>query len=70
MGLAAQRNQLLEDLLLAGTSGGFVYIATVGVLPLIATSTGGGVAQVALEVTAFAAGVGCMVAVANFEGHS
>jgi hypothetical protein len=35
LGLSAQRNETMERLMLAMTSGGFLYIATVSILPIV-----------------------------------
>ena len=55
--------------MLAITAGGFVYVATVSVLPLVVTESTGGLLQAGLEAAAFATGVAFMVAVAQLEAH-
>ena len=49
VGLFARRHQLIEDYFLAVTAGGFVYIATVNILPAIAQSADS-FFQIAMEV--------------------
>eukprot|EP01038_Epipyxis_sp_PR26KG_P010591 gene10591-14228_t len=66
VGSFAIHNQMLQDLLLALTSGGFLYIATVSVLPSIA-SCPSTIIQIILESISFVAGVGMMVVVALYE---
>lgn len=66
VGLQATRNKGLEELLLAFTSGGFVYLATVSMLPEIVNSYSTKT-QLAAEMVCFMAGVGMMVAVALYE---
>jgi len=67
VGLYAQRNKSAEDLLLAFTSGGFLYIATVAMLPSIVTDKSSPLAQTVLEISGFSLGVGMMLLVALFE---
>lgn len=72
VGLMAYRNPTLEAMLLALTAGGFVYIATVTVLPELLASPMKGtnaVAQTLAEGLCFSAGVGLMVLVAIGEEH-
>lgn len=66
LGLFSGINDQLERFLLASTCGGFVYVATVGVLPSI-NSGNKGLGQILLESLGFVIGVGLMVLVAMFE---
>jgi len=66
LGLFSGINEEVEKFLLATTCGGFVYVATVSVLPSISTESKG-VGQIILESLGFAVGVGLMVLVAVFE---
>lgn len=66
VGLLAQRSEVLEELLLAFTAGGFLYLATVNMLPAI-VRTPSSALQCALEAVCFAVGVGMMVAVTFLE---
>jgi zinc transporter 7 len=70
VGLLAGRHEQAEQVLLAATAGGFLYIAATSIMPVVVKGShngAGGVAQVVLEGLAFAAGVGFMVAVALLE---
>ena len=69
VGLLAGRHEHAEQALLAGTAGGFLYLAATSIMPVVVKGVdgAGGVAQVVLEGLAFAAGVGFMVAVALLE---
>jgi zinc transporter ZupT len=79
VGLYAERNEYAEMVMLAMTSGGFLYIATVNILPIVVRGSDGGsdrgsgsgtsVLQVCLEGVSFVVGVGFMVAVALLETH-
>lgn len=66
VGLFASRHQLVEDYFLAVTAGGFIYIATVNILPSISESADS-ILQIAMEVLCFSVGVSFMVMVAYFE---
>lgn len=66
VGLQAQRNQIVEDLLLAFTSGGFLFLATVTMLPSIVQKTSP-VSQIIAEAFSFILGITMMVVVAMFE---
>jgi zinc transporter 7 len=66
VGLLAERHPVFEDLLLAFTSGGFVYIATIGALPKIVEEESS-IVQLIGEVLMFVAGVGLMVLVTFLE---
>jgi zinc transporter 7 len=66
VGLLARRSEVLEELLLAFTAGGFLYLATVNMLPSI-VHTKSSLRQCLLEALCFAAGVGLMVAVTFLE---
>ena len=65
-GLYAQKNETLEKILLATTSGGFLYIATVGILPSVINEKSS-LVQISLECVGFSLGIGFMVAVAYLE---
>ena len=54
-------------LLLNFTAGGFIYVATVSVIPCLLTETSLG--RTIAEVGAFSLGVGAMVLVTLLEGH-
>ena len=66
VGLLAQRSQVAEELLLAFTAGGFLYLATVNMLPAIVRAPSSGL-QTALELVCFMLGIGMMVVVALYE---
>lgn len=66
MGLLAQRNEVLEQLMLAFSAGGFLYISTVNILPEIVNEKSSS-KQVICEFIAFALGIAMMVLVALFE---
>jgi zinc transporter 7 len=66
--LLAEQNKVAEDLMLAFTSGGFLYIATVTVIPNI-SSCESSLSQIFAEMVAFVAGIGMMVAVTLLEEH-
>ena len=70
VGLFAERNKLLEELLLSFTAGGFLYIGTCGILPTVVKDESNSLSQIFLELIAFVLGVLMMVAVALLEGHS
>jgi hypothetical protein len=62
-----------DEYLIAATSGGFLYVATVSLIPTILGGQqqqcrGGQVLQIVLEAGAFALGVAMMVAVSVLEG--
>jgi solute carrier family 39 (zinc transporter), member 7 len=65
-GLLAMNNETLETLLLSITSGGFIYVATVSVLPEVVHTKSSGRQSIA-EVVCFLLGVGLMVLVAILE---
>ena len=66
LGLYAQKNEFLEKILLATTSGGFLYIATVGILPAVINRKST-LIQIFLECVGFSLGVGFMIVVACLE---
>lgn len=66
LGLLALRNETVETLLLASTAGGFLYVATVSVLPEVTQSKSTG-SQLLAEMFFFCAGVGLMVAMVALE---
>lgn len=75
VGLCAQRNETFEKSLLAFTCGGFLYVATVGIIPMMSIERAekdelfkaARCTQLALEAIGFCLGVSMMVAVAFFE---
>ena len=69
VGLMVERNRVAEDILLSVTSGGFVYIACVGMLPKLLSSSHSSGWQIVLEGIAFLLGVSLMVVVLLFEQH-
>jgi zinc transporter ZupT len=60
------KNECSENILMAITAGGFMYIATVNTLPTV-TQEKSGLLQIILEVMCFVSGVGFMVLVAILE---
>lgn len=65
------QNEEAQDLLIAATSGGFVYIATIGVLAdVMARNKQPSLKEIVLETFFFLLGVGLMVAVALTEVHA
>ena len=66
VGLLARRSEVAEELLLAFTAGGFLYLSTVNMLPGI-VRTKSGLLQCALEVLCFVLGVVMMVLVTYME---
>lgn len=63
-------NKFLEELLIAGTSGGFIYIATLGALATVMSSKKRvTLGQTLIEVLLICLGVALMVAVALSEEH-
>ena len=66
VGLLADRNQVFEDLLLAMTAGGFVYIATVSSVPMILKEKSSLMEIVGLCVM-FGLGIAMMILVTYFE---
>jgi zinc transporter 7 len=69
IGVISGGNEYLEQVLLAATAGGFVYVACVTILPELLSSAGPGLLSVVAEISFMMAGIGIMVAVANLE-HS
>jgi zinc transporter ZupT len=72
VGYLGRRNEQAEDFLMSLTAGGFLYIATVTIIPSILqsaahTQVSVALCQIGLEAAAFCAGVGFMIAVAFFE---
>lgn len=74
VGLASDQYGALNEALLAVVSGGFVYIATMTVMPELLSSdggvSGGGWRLTLVEAAAFGAGVFMMVLVAKLEVHA
>ena len=66
IGLYAQKNEFLETIMLAMTAGGFLYIATVGILPAVINRKSS-LIQIFLEGFGFCLGVGFMIIVAMLE---
>jgi zinc transporter 7 len=66
VGLLARRSEVLEELLLAFTAGGFLYLAAVNMLPTVVRAPSSAT-QTVLEVMFFALGVGMMVLVTFME---
>jgi zinc transporter 7 len=66
VGLLADRSQAAEELLLAVTAGGFLYLATVNMLPQVVQSKAS-LLQTTLEAGSFALGIFMMVLVLAFE---
>ena len=74
VGLYSAHFDDMNETLLALVSGGFVYLATMTVLPEVMESSHGGgggsaLGQLLAEVLAFSTGVALMVAVAKLESH-
>ena len=72
--LLAQRSSMMEEILLSLTSGGFVYVATVSILPMLTRrsrdETTAKFTQLILESLAFVLGIFLMVMVALLEEFS
>merc|ERR1712216_561484 len=66
VGLLSDNFEKLYEILLAIVSGGFVYVATMTVLPELQVGRTG-LGQLTLEVLSFSGGVGMMVLVAELE---
>lgn len=66
VGLLAERNEVFEDFLLAFTSGGFIYIATVSSIPIMLQDQSSKEEIVGLCIM-FAVGVYMMILVAQYE---
>lgn len=66
VGLYLQRNENAEKIMLSATSGGFLYIATVGILPAVINKESS-LVQICLEGSGFLLGVAFMVGVAVLE---
>jgi zinc transporter 7 len=66
IGLYAQKNENFENIMLSTTAGGFIYIATVNILPSILKEKSN-LLQIFYEVIGFVLGVGFMVLVAVYE---
>ena len=66
IGLATSFHPLLYQFLLSVTTGGFLYIATVTMLPSLASNTGSRM-QIVIDAMAFVLGVLMMVAVGMLE---
>ena len=66
LGLYAGINESLEKVMLATTAGGFLYIATVGILPNVINEKSS-LLQLFLECLGFSVGIGFMVVVAYLE---
>ena len=62
----AQRHAAVEDALLAFTAGGFLYLATVTMLPDLVRQSSS-LPQIAAELLCFVLGVAMMVLVALYE---
>lgn len=70
VGYGVERNESMENLLLALTSGGFLYIATVSMLPPIVQDSDAPAKEIALQMIMFLLGVFLMILVLFFEeGH-
>ena len=72
IGLLAQRSPIWEELLLSFTAGGFLYLATVNILPTIVHSSSNSsgssnVVQTILELICFILGILMMVFVTFLE---
>lgn len=66
VGLLARRSEVVEELLLAFTAGGFLYLSTVNMLPAI-VRTKSSFVQCLLEVVCFLLGIVMMVLVTYLE---
>jgi zinc transporter 7 len=74
VGYLGRSSKFLEDILMSFTAGGFLYIATVTIIPTIAKQSSASgrsittsLLQIVWETTAFCLGVGFMVAVTYLE---
>ena len=75
VGLSAQHSATMEDTLLSIVCGGFVYVATIGVLQLTTKKSGSDspqhkFTQISLEAFGFVLGVSMMLFIAIYEVHS
>ena len=73
LGLFFQKNEVVEEVLLALTCGGFLFVAAVNLIPPVLADKHVGPWQVLLELLGFLSGVGLMVGVVFLEegeGHS
>jgi zinc transporter ZupT len=72
IGYQVERNENYENVLLALTSGGFLYIATVSMLPSIANDSSSSFLEIFFQLVLFLLGIGLMIGVLYFEenhGH-
>lgn len=72
LGLFFQENEVVSEILLGLTCGGFVFVAAVNIIPPVLQDKHAGLSQVLLELLAFLGGVGLMVGVVFLEegdGH-
>ena len=65
--MCSQFSESLQDRMLALTGGGFLYLATVTMLPAVLKEHKSSYWQIISEAIAFALGVSMMVIVAMFE---
>ena len=69
VGLLFERHKLTEDIFLAITSGGFLFIAATSMIPKVLSSgSQSGQGQIILELLCFALGMGFMGGVLLLEG--
>ena len=61
IGLQFQKNPVAEQILLALTAGGFLYVASVNIVPTILADKSSSISEVVYELVAFSAGVAIMV---------
>lgn len=67
LGLFFQKNEAVEEILLALTCGGFLFVAAVNLIPPVLADKHASVWQVFFELLGFLAGVGLMVGVVFLE---
>jgi len=66
-GLYATQNPIYQEVVLCVTAGGFLYIATTGMVPAIMKNQSTSAIQTILEGVCFVIGVGFMVLVVYIE---
>lgn len=68
-GLMFRRNEYFEDMLLSAVSGGFIYIATTSMIPMLLKSKQKSLKQILFEFVAISLGVLLMACVLLLEDH-
>ena len=70
LGLFAQNHPTVECVLLSLTCGGFLFVSTLGVLPMVSAKKSASYTQITFECISFLLGVSLMVLVAFIEEFS